>query len=414
VVVQCPNCQSRFRVADEKVSDRGVRVRCSACKTVFAVRRSADANAPASEKKRTAEPAKAAGLPTRTSISGKIVPKRDGGASSQEQSSGANRLEADDLFGMSELTGESAPPRAPLSAPQTSDSIVLGRLSTPFATGLPTSSFPSAPAPAKIPEPEPPLPVPEPEPTPEPPAPKKVEEPDPFADLSLTAPGMAQAAATAAAMPDTGPTITKTPRRIERPKAPTPIAVRKAPEEAPTSPRRDLVASALTGIVIAALVLAVLRIPWISEGIVPAWLSLAAASDLVPTRIRSGLYDTSTGKPVFFVRGKVENHGKTVRGPVRIVAELVGRSGVDARAEAVAGIEPSAEDVYALRSGGDADKLAKALAGTEGDRLIQPGSSAPFFAMIADPPADLARHKLTVRVEPLETPGAPRSAEGPR
>ncbi|MFL5361285.1 MAG: hypothetical protein ACJ78U_10000, partial [Myxococcales bacterium] len=194
----------------------------------------------------------------------------------------------------------------------------------------------------------------------------------------------------------------------------TPIAVRKAPEEAPTSPRRDLVASALTGIVIAALVLAVLRIPSISEGIVPAWLSLAAASDLVPTRIRSGLYDTSTGKPVFFVRGKVENHGKTVRGPVRIVAELVGRSGVDARAEAVAGIEPSAEDVYALRSGGDADKLAKALAGTEGDRRIQPGSSAPFFAIIADPPADLARHKLSVRVEPLETPGAPRSAEGPR
>jgi predicted Zn finger-like uncharacterized protein len=414
VVVQCPNCQSRFRVADEKVSDRGVRVRCSACKTVFAVRRSADANAPSSEKKRTAEPGKTAGPPTRTSTSGKIVPNRPGGVSSQEQSSGANRLEADDLFGMSELTGESAPPRAPLPASQTNDSIVLGRLSTPFLTGLPTSSFPSAPPPAKTPEPEPPLPVPDPEPTPEPPAPKKVEEPDPFADLSLTAPGMAQAAATAAAIPDTGPTITKTPRRIERPKAPTPIAVRKAPEEAPTSPRRDLVASALTGIVIAALVLAVLRIPSISEGIVPAWLSLAAASDLVPTRIRSGLYDTSTGKPVFFVRGKIENHGKTVRGPVRIVAELVGRSGVDARAEAVAGIEPSAEDVYALRSGGDADKLAKTLAGTEGDRRIQPGSSAPFFAIIADPPADLARHKLTVRVEPLETPGAPRSAEGPR
>jgi len=196
--------------------------------------------------------------------------------------------------------------------------------------------------------------------------------------------------------------------------APTPIAVRKAPEEVPAAPRRELVASALTGIVIAALVLAVLRIPSISESVVPAWLSLAAPTDLVATRIRSGLYDTSTGKPVFFVRGKVENRGKTVRGPVRIVAELTGRSGVDARAEAVAGIEPSAEDVYALRSGGDADKLAKALAGSEGDRRIQPGSSAPFFAIIADPPADLGRHKLTVRVEPLETPGAPRSAEGPR
>ena len=35
VVVQCPNCQSRFRVADEKVTERGVRVRCSTCKEVF-------------------------------------------------------------------------------------------------------------------------------------------------------------------------------------------------------------------------------------------------------------------------------------------------------------------------------------------------------------------------------------------
>jgi len=393
-----------------------VRVRCSACKTVFAVRRSPDANAAGSEKKRPAEPAPTPPLPAKTSTSAKHVPNRRADGSSDETGSAANRLQADDLFGMSELTGETPSPRAPLPAPQTGESAVLGRLSTPFATGLPTSTFAPAPAPApaKTPAPEPPLPAPAPEPIPEPPAPKKVEEPDPFADLSLTAPGMAAAAATAATSPETGPTSIGTPRRIERPKAPTPIAVRKAPEEVPAAPRRELVASALTGIVIAALVLAVLRIPSISESVVPAWLSLAAPSDLVATRIRSGLYDTSTGKPVFFVRGKVENRGKTVRGPVRIVAELAGRSGVDARAEAVAGIEPSAEDVYALRSGGDADKLAKALAGSEGDRRIQPGSSAPFFAIIADPPADLGRHTLTVRVEPLDTPGAPRSAEGPR
>src|SRR5713101_1092270 len=40
VVVQCPSCQTRFRVADEKVSDRGVRVRCSSCKDVFSVKKS--------------------------------------------------------------------------------------------------------------------------------------------------------------------------------------------------------------------------------------------------------------------------------------------------------------------------------------------------------------------------------------
>ena len=43
VVVQCPSCQTRFRVADEKVSDRGVRVRCSSCKDVFSVKKSGPA-----------------------------------------------------------------------------------------------------------------------------------------------------------------------------------------------------------------------------------------------------------------------------------------------------------------------------------------------------------------------------------
>ena len=39
MVVQCPTCQSKFRIADEKVTDRGVRVRCTACKNVFQVKK---------------------------------------------------------------------------------------------------------------------------------------------------------------------------------------------------------------------------------------------------------------------------------------------------------------------------------------------------------------------------------------
>ncbi|MGZ6144356.1 MAG: zinc-ribbon domain-containing protein, partial [Myxococcales bacterium] len=39
VVVQCPTCQSKFRIADDKVTDRGVRVRCTSCKNVFQVRK---------------------------------------------------------------------------------------------------------------------------------------------------------------------------------------------------------------------------------------------------------------------------------------------------------------------------------------------------------------------------------------
>lgn len=37
MIVVCTSCQARFRVADEKVGPRGVRVRCSKCKAVFPV-----------------------------------------------------------------------------------------------------------------------------------------------------------------------------------------------------------------------------------------------------------------------------------------------------------------------------------------------------------------------------------------
>ena len=39
MVVQCPTCQSKFRIADDKVTDKGVRVRCTSCKNVFQVRK---------------------------------------------------------------------------------------------------------------------------------------------------------------------------------------------------------------------------------------------------------------------------------------------------------------------------------------------------------------------------------------
>jgi predicted Zn finger-like uncharacterized protein len=463
VVVQCPNCQSRFRVADGKVSERGVRVRCSACKTVFAVRKSADANTSGNEKKRAAEPTPTLSGTTKNGTAVKPVPAAN--PPPHESTTAAKRLAADDLFGMAELTGETAPARSQSPAHEAGESVVLGRISTPSVTGTPTSASQTALSPARLTTTAAaPVPVDAPAPQrkndePDPfaglsltatglsadlvaatskPA-KKTAEPDPFADLSLTATGLSADAVSAAAAAKpakkiderdpfadlglTAPGVSsgaapegaaaEKPRRVER-VPPTTVPIRKPAEEGSGSTRRELVASALTGIVVAALVLAGLRVASLSEGLVPSWLAPAVTSEIVATRIRSGLYDTSTGKPVYFVRGKIENRGKSVRGPVRVVAELVGRSGVDARAEAVAGIEPSAEDVYALRSPADADKLVRTLAGSEGDRRIQPGSSVPFFALIADPPADLARHKLTVRIEPLEPPGAPRSAEGPR
>jgi predicted Zn finger-like uncharacterized protein len=38
MIVQCEGCKTRFRIADDKVSERGVRVRCTRCKETFLVR----------------------------------------------------------------------------------------------------------------------------------------------------------------------------------------------------------------------------------------------------------------------------------------------------------------------------------------------------------------------------------------
>ncbi|MBN2499031.1 MAG: zinc-ribbon domain-containing protein [Deltaproteobacteria bacterium] len=46
MIVTCPQCGTRFKIADEKVSSRGVKVRCSKCKHTFTVRREAEPAAP--------------------------------------------------------------------------------------------------------------------------------------------------------------------------------------------------------------------------------------------------------------------------------------------------------------------------------------------------------------------------------
>ncbi len=38
MVVQCPNCQARFKLADDKVTAKGVKIRCSKCANVFTVK----------------------------------------------------------------------------------------------------------------------------------------------------------------------------------------------------------------------------------------------------------------------------------------------------------------------------------------------------------------------------------------
>jgi hypothetical protein len=163
-----------------------------------------------------------------------------------------------------------------------------------------------------------------------------------------------------------------------------------------------MVSSALTGLVGAALAIAVVIAAALSDDSAAGWLGLGPANDVVATQVVSGLYDTIAGRPVFFVRGRIENHGPKARGPVRVIAELVAEGAPEARVETIAGAEPTAEDVWSLRTPAEAEKLNRTLETNQVERRVRPGSSLPFFALIAEPPADLGRHKLHLRVEPVD------------
>src|SRR5271154_5935360 len=42
MIVTCPQCQTRFRIPDERVTAKGVKVRCTRCRHTFRVSRPAD------------------------------------------------------------------------------------------------------------------------------------------------------------------------------------------------------------------------------------------------------------------------------------------------------------------------------------------------------------------------------------
>jgi hypothetical protein len=225
---------------------------------------------------------------------------------------------------------------------------------------------------------------------------------DPFEGMNLGESGTAS------------PEFAKEPRKenpAETAKAAAPAAPQPAPEVAPG---RDMVSSALTGLVGAALAIAVLIVAALSDDTSAGLLGFGPASDVVATRVVSGLYDTAAGKPVFFVRGRIENHGKKMRGPVRVTAELSSEGASEMKAEVIAGAEPNAEDVWSLRSQADVDKLNRALEVSPVERKLRPGSSLPFFALISDPPPDLLRHRLHLKVESVDAwvPPAVRTGKG--
>jgi len=123
MIVKCASCQTRFKIGDDKVTEKGVKVRCTKCGTVFVVRKGDDQGT-------TPEPSPRSKTPPASNAVGSL----------------------DDLFSMPSLGTTSAAAPAPASAAANLDDPFAGFLAGPAANAkndLMPGEFALATAPAE-------------------------------------------------------------------------------------------------------------------------------------------------------------------------------------------------------------------------------------------------------------------------
>lgn len=116
--------------------------------------------------------------------------------------------------------------------------------------------------------------------------------------------------------------------------------------------------------------------------------------------VSNGLYDTAGGRPVFYVRGEVENRGdKPMRAKVRVQI-LDGTTSVT-EAEIFAGRAPNPEELYGVTNEETLAALSQQL--NQAAVEVKPKSRAPFLVAFYEYPPELGEYRLKVTVE--QAPG---------
>jgi predicted Zn finger-like uncharacterized protein len=77
MIIQCEQCRTKFKLDDEKVSDRGVKVRCAKCRHVFTVRKQSEAPAEATTEAVTAPLASFEGPEEAVTVSSALPPEQE-------------------------------------------------------------------------------------------------------------------------------------------------------------------------------------------------------------------------------------------------------------------------------------------------------------------------------------------------
>jgi len=467
MIVTCASCQTRFRVAEDKIGPKGARIRCGRCQNVFVVKPPPPAevgpSVPAAETStsatRGAWPERPAAPPKASSFMPALEVAEDDPFAPRRTAK-----PPPDPFLQAKGPPGGAPPLDPFAAlqipssqpaPETTGSSSLWDPFNVEDRGAPAPSerLPFGPEPALAPARRGREPAQRPELAPPPEsftgpiersefgvaleegeAPPLTSLSDLIGPPTLPPPGAISPAEakgpTPEAPPIPGPLAERSPPAesstalIEPPKAvpaaPSDAAppsaapsVAPAPGPAPDVPipptQRAKTAAALTNALSLALLIAVaaaLSMAW-RGGLGPRLRMLfgrpAPVAWVEATHLKGGPYETQDGSVVLLVRGEVVARG-SVSSPVRVRVDLMVHGQVAATAEALAGAMPNAEEVHGA-SGPEAMAALRRALDARAPRALPAGARLPFAVLFPPGLPPLSRLELHVSAEPLSAGG---------
>ncbi len=416
MIVTCDQCQTKFRIPDEKVTDKGVKVRCTKCGNTFRVTKEASGAAAAPAPPAADPSTRAARAPVKLSAAAPtpLAPSPTSGFPFDDGPSAfepPTRVSAPPVSTLQSMARSSAPieevPTPALGAPQLGALAAASRAPEPsredlFGSMGDAEDWSSPPAPdASVPRVEDLGAAP---PPPEP----SWGEPDDFnSTLAMPPPPpepIAHPLAAGFSVPALGPLVeagAKTP-------TPRPAAAAPPAAAATVGRVRRWVGNALFFGVLFPLA-ALLGI----SGLMGGKLDKEALSGerlkaifsgpraLLPTDVTNGLYETKAGRAIFYVRGQVENRGKGPT-PVRVRVEILDGEQLVRSGVALAGVSASPEELHNLSGADDVEALRKRL--DDAADAVEPGEKKPFLVLFYEYPADLPDYRLRVVAEAAADP----------
>ncbi len=131
----------------------------------------------------------------------------------------------------------------------------------------------------------------------------------------------------------------------------------------------------------------------------------SAASPYLATDISNGLYETRGSRPVFYVRGVVQNRSDSATA-LKVRAEILDGDSLIRSAEAVVGAAPTPEELYRVSLPEDLSAMMEKLNARQPS--VQPGTRQDFVVPFYEYPPDLKAFRVRVTITPIGSETAQR------